>query len=184
VSKLAYRFKVYFEMYLRQLRDANAQARLTLFQRCRRGHRLGTMSMMVIKGPPYRAPLWLRWRWWLLRRCGMRLAAIMLLIWLPASAMAQMWPSAGLPNGFQQLSVTTAASLTVPAGTTFALITVDTNNARWRDDGVAPTAAIGILLPTAATALHPFVYASPKGLATLQFIAVTGTSVLNVAYYK
>lgn len=59
-ATLLYRLSVYWEMMLNQLRDRNAGARLTLFQRIKRGHRLGTMAMMAIKGPPYKPTRWMR----------------------------------------------------------------------------------------------------------------------------
>lgn len=51
-----------------------------------------------------------------------------------------------LAQGYQQLTVsTTAVVLTVPAGAKRALITLEpTNGVRWRDDGTAPTATVGM----------------------------------------
>jgi hypothetical protein len=57
---MIYRWSVYWEMMLKQLRDRNAGARLTLPQRIKRGHRLGIMAMMCIKGPPYKPARWMR----------------------------------------------------------------------------------------------------------------------------
>jgi hypothetical protein len=51
------------------------------------------------------------------------------------------------PRGFQPLTVsTTAVGLTVPAAVAeanFAFVRCETTNVRWRDDGTAPTAAVG-----------------------------------------
>jgi len=59
---LSYRLSVYWEMLRSQLRDKNAGARLSVWQRLQRGHRLGTMAMLCIKGPPYKPLRWMRWK--------------------------------------------------------------------------------------------------------------------------
>jgi hypothetical protein len=56
------------------------------------------------------------------------------------------------PLGFAQVAVTStaqtfgAAGVTVPTGARLAVMTVDAANVRYRDDGAAPTASIGIQL--------------------------------------
>lgn len=81
--------------------------------------------------------------------------------------------------GFQTITVTnTAQSLTIPDGASIAVMTVETNNIMWRDDGTDPTASVGIRMTTTD---QPFVYRG--NLKTLKVIEVTGTPVLNVAYY-
>jgi hypothetical protein len=82
------------------------------------------------------------------------------------------------PLGYQQItSLASAANLTPPTGTTAALITVETASVRWRDDGAAPTASIGMLL----SAGQSFTYYG--NLAAIQFIAQSGSPVVNVSYY-
>lgn len=82
--------------------------------------------------------------------------------------------------GYQQVtSLGTAASLTVPAGTTYALIQAEAQNVRWRDDGTAPTASVGMVLLAGSDA-YGF---NGTQLAKVQFIQVTATAVLNVSYY-
>jgi hypothetical protein len=84
------------------------------------------------------------------------------------------------PVGYQQISAATLASsagLTPPATATMALISVDTANVRWRDDGTAPTAAIGMQLAAGQT----FQYFG--NLSAIKFILVAGLPVLNVSYY-
>lgn len=49
---------LYWEMLLSQLRDRNAGAHLSIWQRLQRGHRLGVAAILTRLGPPYR-------RWWL-----------------------------------------------------------------------------------------------------------------------
>jgi hypothetical protein len=58
------------------------------------------------------------------------------------------------------------------------VIRVSTANARWRDDGVAPTATAGMPLNTTDA---PLVY--DGDLTTLQLIAVTGSPVIDVCFY-
>lgn len=83
-----------------------------------------------------------------------------------------------VPLGFQQITVSGATGLTVPAKAQVVIISVDTANVRWRDDGVAPTAAIGIQIAAAAA---PYEYWG--NLSAIQFFAVSGSPVLNVSYY-
>lgn len=87
----------------------------------------------------------------------------------------------GAPLGYQQLTATQLASaikLTVPPGAVLALIVGEVAAVRWRDDGVAPTASVGMLLPPN---LLPWPYTSD--LEAIEFIAATGSPLLNVSYY-
>ena len=88
--------------------------------------------------------------------------------------------------GYQQItSLTAAASLTVPQRDlsglnqrpTFALITPLTGNVRWRDDGVAPTASIGMPLAAGVTLQYD------GDLTRIRFIDNGGTAELNISYY-
>lgn len=83
------------------------------------------------------------------------------------------------PNGYQQISVLTASTgLTVPANSDFALIQVEGQAIRYRDDGTAPTAAIGMLLPVGAILEYN------GDLAAFRAIEVAVGGKLNVSYYK
>jgi hypothetical protein len=84
------------------------------------------------------------------------------------------------PLGYQHVAVSTvsASGLTPPAGVRFALIQADGANIRWRDDGVAPTAAIGNRLLNAGTAQE---YSG--ALSAVQLIAEGAGAFLNIAYY-
>lgn len=88
-----------------------------------------------------------------------------------------------VPLGVGQLTAAQLASAialpSIPAGSTVAIITVDTASVKWRDDNTAPTATVGM---TIRDTDPPFEYWGD--LATLEFIAVSGSPVLNVAYYK
>jgi hypothetical protein len=83
-----------------------------------------------------------------------------------------------VPVGYQQLTVTTLESLTVPPGATCAMIVPEAQAVRWRDDGIAPTASIG--MPLAVGALLEY----GGRLSALQFIAQTSGGIINVSYYR
>lgn len=79
----------------------------------------------------------------------------------------------------QTLTLTgSAQTLTVPVGTVWATLCLEVANARWRDDGTAPTAAVGMPL----TSGQCFQYAGPFG--QFQIIAQSGSPVITVAYYR
>ena len=80
--------------------------------------------------------------------------------------------------GYQQItSLSSATNLTVPAGATLALIVPETQTVRWRDDGTAPTASVG--MPVAANASFSY----DGDLKKIQFIQATSGAVLNISYY-
>jgi len=82
--------------------------------------------------------------------------------------------------GYQQLtSITVSTALTVPAGATCALITAEAQNARWRDDGTAPTASVGQLMKTTDS---PLFYTG--NLSAFRLINATGGTIVNVSYYS
>lgn len=89
---------------------------------------------------------------------------------------------AGRSLGYFQFTVTTAAPVslpTIPAGAAYAVITLESAGAaRWRDDGTAPTTAIG--MPLAASASLPYTGAN---LAALRLIGATVDVGANVTYY-
>lgn len=88
--------------------------------------------------------------------------------------------------GYQQITSLSAASgLTVPTlapdgsfqKPTFALIVAETQGVRWRDDGTAPTASVG--MPLAAGV--PLQY--DGDLNKIQFIEQAASAKLNISYY-
>jgi len=88
---------------------------------------------------------------------------------------------------FQQISVpASSTALTVPtrdtlgvAGTpTVAMIQCENVAVRWRDDGVAPTASVGMRLEPSSILMYD------GDLTRIRFIQVGGGSALNVSYYK
>lgn len=88
--------------------------------------------------------------------------------------------------GYQQIAtLTSAQSLTVPAvdknGTKgqpkIALIQCTGKDVRWRDDGTAPTATVGMVLVVGDTLAYD------GDLTKIQFIETSASAVLNVSYY-
>ena len=89
--------------------------------------------------------------------------------------------------GYQQItSLSSAQSLTVPqvdpvtglnAKPTIALITPETNGVRWRDDGTAPTASVGMPLAAGVTLQYD------GDLSRIRFIEQTASAKLNISYY-
>jgi hypothetical protein len=88
-----------------------------------------------------------------------------------------------IPIGFQTLTVSgSAVGLTVPtAANIMAIISVENNSVRYRDDGTNPTASIGFLL-------YPGNTLNLENLTVLnatKFIAVDGTdATLSIGYYQ
>ena len=88
--------------------------------------------------------------------------------------------------GYQQItSLSSATGLTVPGvdanglslRPSIAIITPETQAVRWRDDGVAPTASVGMPLAVGVTLQYD------GDLTKIQFIEQTGSAKLNVSYY-
>lgn len=84
------------------------------------------------------------------------------------------------PLGYQQYTnLSSAISLTsVPDQATIAEIIVEAADIRYRDDGVAPSASVGMLV----AAGNAFQYSGD--LSAIQFIGRTVGAIINVSYYK
>ena len=80
--------------------------------------------------------------------------------------------------GYQQItSLSASAALTVPTGATMALIVADTQAVRWRDDGTAPTATVGMPLAIGTSLSYD------GDLKAIRFIQQSASATLNVSYY-
>lgn len=88
--------------------------------------------------------------------------------------------------GYQQIAtLTSATALTVPltdvnglsCRPTIALITPETQGVRWRDDGTAPSASVGMPLAAGVTLQYD------GDLTQIQFIEQTASAKLNISYY-
>jgi hypothetical protein len=88
----------------------------------------------------------------------------------------------GTPLGYQQYTtLSSAIGLTsIPKGATYALIQVEGENVRWRDDGTAPTASLGMIL-IAGNEPDAFIGSVFKAA---KFIQVSSSATLNVSYYS
>lgn len=83
-----------------------------------------------------------------------------------------------IPLGYQQITATgSAVGLTPPAGARMAVVDVEAQNIRWRDDGTNPTTTVGMRILSD----NEFVYTG--NLSAINFIAETAGSILNVSYY-
>ena len=89
--------------------------------------------------------------------------------------------------GYQQItSLSAATGLTVPTkdlnglsgSPRIALITPETQGVRWRDDGVAPTASVGMPLAAGVTLQYD------GDLTQIKFIEQTASAKLNISYYS
>lgn len=84
------------------------------------------------------------------------------------------------PAGYTQIAdVSGAVGLgTVPAGTRLTLIQAEAQAVRWRDDGVEPTASVGMLLSAGQTLVY-------NGNPTaIKVIETTATAAVNVTFYR
>lgn len=90
----------------------------------------------------------------------------------------------GKPVSYQQLTVSTlAVGLTVPSSANHALITLETDSCRWRDDGTSPTSTIGMPL----VAGQSMELLEPEVLANFKIIRDSNSvsdAILNIAYYR
>lgn len=90
----------------------------------------------------------------------------------------------GTPKGYQQITVSTSAvALTVPKNATSAIIIVQDQTVRWRDDGTAPTATVGMpVFPGNVIQLN-----SAQQIADFRAIRDTSAdsdAILNITYYS
>lgn len=89
--------------------------------------------------------------------------------------------------GYQQItSLSSATGLTVPTvdpvtgsnvKANFALITPEGQAVRWRDDGTAPSAAVGMPLAVGVTLQYD------GDLSRIKFFEQVGGAKLNISYY-
>lgn len=84
--------------------------------------------------------------------------------------------------GYQQVAAGGLASAVplpgIPPGVRMVQVCVEAQAVRWRDDGVAPTAAIGMPLASGTC----MIYSGPAN--ALSFIQQVAGAVLDVAYYR
>lgn len=105
---------------------------------------------------------------------------------VPASTtiMGQVSGTTGGAGTYQLSASNTASSASctsggIPPGATMAYLDAETAGVRYRDDGGAPTAAVGSLIATG----NPGIFYTGT-LSAIQFIAATGSPLLNVSMYR
>ena len=89
------------------------------------------------------------------------------------------------PVGYQQIAaggLAAATKLTLPAflagfNVTYVVIQAEATSVRWRDDGVAPTTTVGMILPAGGELDYT---GDPS---SIQFIQTAAGAILNVSYY-
>jgi hypothetical protein len=83
--------------------------------------------------------------------------------------------------GYQQITPNTATSLTAPDGSkqqaTFAVITPEIQNVRWRDDGTDPTSSVGMPIYVGTSMLYD------GDLTKIRFINTVAGGKVKVSYY-
>ena len=84
------------------------------------------------------------------------------------------------PLGYTQItSPSSAVGLgSIPAGATIAFISAEGAEVRYRDDGTAPTSAIGMPLYSGQTLQYS------GNLSAIQFIQASAGGIINVSFYK
>lgn len=83
-----------------------------------------------------------------------------------------------VPLGFQQLaSIDASSALTPPAGSRTAVVHAEAQAVRWRDDGNAPSATVGMRLAVGGELRYS------GNLAAIRFISETAGAKINVSYY-
>jgi hypothetical protein len=88
-------------------------------------------------------------------------------------------PYSYTPQGYQQITSLSAATyLTPPTGATVAFISVGGAGVRYRDDGTAPTATVGVPVASGSQ----LQYSGP--LSIVQFIQQAAGAILDISYYS
>jgi hypothetical protein len=84
-----------------------------------------------------------------------------------------------IPLGYVQLTLVGATGLSpIPQSARAIEVIVEAQGIRYRDDGVAPTAAIG--MPVAVGIAFQY----SGNLAAIQFIGQAGGAIINVSFYR
>ena len=97
---------------------------------------------------------------------------------MPRNSSGALGPMVG---STQKLTLTTATAtaLTVPANAQMAIVSVETQAARFRDDGTSPTASTGQPMAVGGA----WTFEGNAELQALKFIEQSSGAVLTVSYY-
>jgi hypothetical protein len=80
------------------------------------------------------------------------------------------------------LTTANCASGTVPSVATIAVICVETQGIRYRDDGTAPTSSVGMPMPIPIPSGTCFQYAG--SMTAIKLIQQTSSATIDVSFYK
>lgn len=86
------------------------------------------------------------------------------------------------PLGYCQLAISSAVKINtcsggIPAKAAAIIVIDETANTRWRDDGTAPTTSTGMLFASGTVLTYM------GDLTNIQFVAVSGSPVLDISFY-
>ena len=83
-------------------------------------------------------------------------------------------------GGYQRVTSTASAfgMPSPPAGARRAIIQAEGQALRWRDDGQAPTASVGMTIPAGGELRY-----DGADMSALRLIAATSGAIANIAYY-
>jgi len=88
-------------------------------------------------------------------------------------------PGELFPLGYQQITdLSSSTALTIPTYSRLALVVVEGQGVRWRDDSSSPTATVGMPLAAGDRMLYD------ANLSALRFIQQLSGAILNVSYYS
>lgn len=90
-------------------------------------------------------------------------------------------PSVLAPLGYQQRTISNSAVgfTSVPAGSTMAVVTIEDDDIRWRDDGTSPTSSVGMIAKQDST----ITFENLGNLSAIKFIRITADAKINVSFY-
>ena|SRR6185436_4524498 len=79
---------------------------------------------------------------------------------------------------FDAAKTLAAAGITIPQGTALVYISCEAQAIRWRDDGSAPTAAIGMPLAVGVERAY-----TARNIASMQIISAVAGAIVNFTFY-
>jgi hypothetical protein len=115
-----------------------------------------------------------------------KIAVVLIMLAAPCAAQTTVPGQPIVPLGYCQIGSSAlgsaaklSANCTIPVGATMAYLQAESADVRYRDDGAAPTTAVGSLILGGNPGIF---YNGPLG--ALQFIGASGSPVLDVAFYR
>ncbi len=89
-------------------------------------------------------------------------------------------PGYSKPLGYQQITSLAAAAgfASVPTRARLVMVQSETQSVRWRDDGVNPTASVGMIIAAGDTLFYT------GDFSAIKFIEVTASAKLNITFFE